>query len=94
MALCPICAPCLLVAAIPSGAFLFQPGQVALCPKGTYAVTTDGDRTKCQACGEGITTPAVGSTSQTACNLPMPGYYAKTVANGRITVASKCPQKM
>jgi hypothetical protein len=88
------CAAVLLCycAVVPEGFYLKTPGQVAVCPLGEYKSGFSA-ATSCTKCAAGVTTSSVGSQSEAACSVVLPGSYPASMENGIIKSTARCPQR-
>jgi len=78
---------------VPEGFYLKGPGQVAPCPKGEFKSGV-GPTASCTKCAYGVTTRAVGSTSEANCTVLLPSYFAEVMRSGAIKSAKTCPQSV
>lgn len=77
---------------VPSGSYLKAPGVAAPCPRGEFKAGLS-NAGNCSQCTFGVTTAEEGSTSESACSVLLPGFYAAAIApSGAVRATGTCPQ--
>lgn len=78
-------------AVVPEGFYVKGPGQVAPCPLGEYKQGFAA-APSCTKCAKGVSTSAVGSSSEVSCTVIQPGFYPATMQGSIVKSTLQCPQ--